>query len=130
MTNRQKEVRAPFDGALIATIDMAGTDRAEQAMATAHGLFRDRDAWLPPSRRIEILRKAARLMEERAEPLALEAAREGGKPLVDSRVEVARALDGMLNCAEVLRSEAGLDDGRRKGASPQRIAAITSEPSG
>ena len=46
-------------------------------------------------------------MEERAEDLALEAAREGGKPLIDSRVEVARAIDGVLNCAELLRSEAG-----------------------
>ena len=107
MTHQQKEVRAPFDGALIATCDMADSEQAEQAMATAYALFRDRDAWLPPSRRIEILRKAARLMEERAEPLALQAAREGGKPLVDSRVEVARAIDGMLNCAEVLRSEGG-----------------------
>ena len=68
----------------------------EQALAKAYALFRDRDAWLPPARRIEILRKAARLMEERAEALALEAAREGGKPLIDSRVEVARAIDGVL----------------------------------
>ena len=34
-------------------------------------------------------------MEERAEELALEAAREGGKPLMDSRVEVGRAIDGI-----------------------------------
>ena len=36
MTQGQKEVRAPFDGALIATIDMAGAEQAEQAMATAY----------------------------------------------------------------------------------------------
>jgi acyl-CoA reductase-like NAD-dependent aldehyde dehydrogenase len=131
MTNPQKEVRAPFDGALIATIDMAGAEQAEQALATAHTLFRDRDGWLPPSRRIEILRKAARLMEDRAETLALEAAREGGKPLVDSRVEVARAIDGMLNCADVLRSEAGhVVPMNINGASARRIAFTQREPIG
>src|SRR5690348_14581440 len=105
MTIQQKEVRAPFDGALVGTVNMAGRDQAERALAAAHRLFRDRDAWLPPARRIEILRRAASLMEERAEALALQAAREGGKPLIDSRVEVARAIDGTLHCAEVLRSE-------------------------
>ena len=104
---RQKEVRAPFDGALIATLPTAGEEDVERALAKAHALFRDRDAWLSPARRIEILRAAARLMEERAEALALEAAREGGKPLNDSRVEVARAIDGVLHCAEALRFEAG-----------------------
>jgi len=131
MTHQQKEVRAPFDGALIATCDMADSEQAEQAMTTAYALFRDRDAWLPPSRRIEILRKAARLMEERAEPLALQAAREGGKPLVDSRVEVARAIDGMLNCAEVLRSEGGhVIPMNINAASARRVAFTQREPIG
>ena len=46
-------------------------------------------------------------MARRAEELAVEAAREGGKPLADSRVEVARAIDGMAICIETLRTEAG-----------------------
>jgi acyl-CoA reductase-like NAD-dependent aldehyde dehydrogenase len=46
-----------------------------------------------------VLREAARRMQEQAADLA----REGGKPLVDSRVEVARAIDGVLHCAELLR---------------------------
>ena len=70
-------------------------------------------------------------MEERAESLALEAAREGGKPLVDSRVEVARAIDGMLNCAEVLRSEAGhVIPMNVNAASARRIAFTQREPIG
>jgi len=73
------EVRSPFDGSLIATLAVAGEAEIERALSTAHALFRDRGAWLPLARRIEILRKAARLMEERAESLALEAAREGGQ---------------------------------------------------
>ena len=127
----QKEVRAPFDGALIATVDTAGAEEVEQALATAYALFRDRDAWLAPARRIEILHKAARLMEERAEALALEAAREGGKPLLDSRVEVARAIDGVLHCAEMLRSEAGhVIPMNINAASARRVAFTLREPIG
>jgi acyl-CoA reductase-like NAD-dependent aldehyde dehydrogenase len=89
------EVRAPYDQDLIATIDVGGEVAVEKALSTAYGLFRDRDAWLSPARRIEILHNAARLMQEQAEHLATEAAREGGKPLVDSRVEVVRAIDAL-----------------------------------
>jgi acyl-CoA reductase-like NAD-dependent aldehyde dehydrogenase len=70
-------------------------------------------------------------MQDRAESLALEAAREGGKPLTDSRVEVARAIDGVLNCAELLRSEAGqVIPMNLNGASMGRIAFMQREPIG
>ncbi len=102
-------MRAPYDGALIATAATADAEAAEAALATAHGLFRDRDAWLQPGRRIEILERTARIMESRAEDLALEAAREGGKPLIDSRVEVARAIDGVKLCVDGLRTQHGTE---------------------
>ena len=106
-TSPPREVSAPYDGTLLATVDTADSGVAERALSTAYALYRNRDAWLSPARRIEILRNAAKFMQDRAEDLALGAAREGGKPLIDSRVEVARAIDGVLNCAELLRSEAG-----------------------
>ena len=127
----KKEVCAPFDGKTIATIDVGGAAAIEKALATAHALYRDRDAWLPPVKRIAILKKAASIMEARAEELALEAAREGGKPLVDSRVEVARAIDGMTNCAELLRSEAGhVIPMNINAASAGRVAFTQREPIG
>jgi len=46
-------------------------------------------------------------MLERFEQLAFEAASKGGKPLLDSRVEVARAIDGVKNASECLRSNSG-----------------------
>src|SRR5258708_37645297 len=70
-------------------------------------------------------------MQDRAESLALNAAREGGKPLMDSRVEVARAIDGVLNCAELLRSEAGhVIPMNLNAASMGRIAFTQREPIG
>ena len=100
-------VEAPFDGSTLATVERAGADAADRALETAHALFRDRDAWLPTAERIGILERAGALMQARRDELALEAAREGGKPLVDSRVEVDRAVDGVRECVELLRLQAG-----------------------
>src|SRR5207244_13014747 len=77
----------------VATADAAAV---EHALKTAHGLYRNRDAWLPAVKRIEILEKAVALMKERAEFLAVEAAREGGKPLIDSRDRKSTR----LNCGQ------------------------------
>ena len=101
------EVLAPYDLSSIATVEAADAAGIEQALASAHALCRDRDAWLTPARRIEILDRAATIMAGRAEQLAREAAREGGKPLIDSRIEVTRAIDGLRICTETLRSQAG-----------------------
>ena len=101
------EVRAPYDEQLICTVAASGAEEVEAALATAYGLFRDRAGWLEPAARIKVLCETARLMQAQAEDLAREAAHEGGKPLIDSQVEVARAIDGVLHCAELLRSEAG-----------------------
>lgn len=101
------KVLSPFDRSLVATIETSGPDVVEHALDTAYRLFRDRDRWLPLNRRIEILEKTAALMTERAENLAIEAAREGGKPLMDSRVEVERAVDSICICVDCLRTVAG-----------------------
>ena len=125
------EVRAPFDGAVLGSVDVGGVPAVESALAVAYALFRDRDRWLPPAERIRVLRETARLMAERAEQLALVAAREGGKPLLDSRVEVARAIDGVLNCAELLRSGAGhVIPMNINAASADRVAFTQREPIG
>ena len=101
------EITAPYDQSPIATIDTLDEKGVDQALAKAHSLFQNRDGWLTAAERIIILRRAGEIMQDRAEQLALEAAREGGKPLLDSRVEVARAIDGMQICIETLRTEGG-----------------------
>lgn len=100
-------VFAPWDRTPIGEVAAADAATVETALATAYALFRNRDAWLSRVKRIEVLEKAQALMRERAEMLALEAAREGGKPLLDSRVEIARAIDSLKLCVETLRADAG-----------------------
>ncbi|HSW13491.1 MAG TPA: aldehyde dehydrogenase family protein [Solimonas sp.] len=100
-------VYAPWDRSQIGEVATADAATVEHALKTAYGLYRHRDAWLPLHQRIEILDKAAALLTSRAETLAIESAREGGKPLLDSKVEVARAADSLRICVETLRTEAG-----------------------
>jgi acyl-CoA reductase-like NAD-dependent aldehyde dehydrogenase len=100
-------VTAPFDGRLLAEIEVGDERHVEAALACARAVFRNRDAWLPLHERVGILERAAAIMESRRDALALEAALEGGKPLADSRVEVARAIDGIRLCIETIRTEQG-----------------------
>jgi acyl-CoA reductase-like NAD-dependent aldehyde dehydrogenase len=125
------EVDAPWDGAIIATIDTAGADVVDHALAAAHRLYRDRDAWIPRPERIAILQRAAAIMKERREHLAVEAAREGGKPLIDSLIEVDRAIDGAEECISELRAQAGHGIPMNvNAASAHRIAYTRNEPVG
>lgn len=101
------EVLAPFDRTPVATLETSGTAAVEQALNSAYQLFRNRQAWLPISHRIAILERCAAIMTERAEALALGAAHEGGKPLVDSRIEVTRAIDSIRLCVDCLRNDTG-----------------------
>lgn len=125
------KVTAPFNGAHIADCQVAGADAIQTALKTAHALYMNRDGWIKAPRRIEILKKTAQLMSENAEELAVEAAREGGKPLIDSRVEVARAIDGMQVLIETLRTEGGKEIPMGlNAASLNRFAFTRYEPRG
>ncbi|MBT4701992.1 MAG: aldehyde dehydrogenase family protein [Rhodospirillaceae bacterium] len=100
-------VTAPFDGSEIGEVQNSNADDIERALAKADALFRNRDGWIPLPERLDILRRTAEIIKERREELALQAAREGGKPLADSLVELDRAADGVENCVEVMRAEGG-----------------------
>ena len=117
------EDNAPYDRALIATVATADEAAAETALTTAHGLFRDRDSWLAPWKRVDILERTIEIMTERADYLALESAREGGKPLADSQHEVSRAIDGVKLCVEALRNQAGSEI-------PMNISRSSGQPAG
>ncbi len=124
-------VYAPFDGQLIATLETANHAAVEKALSTAQALFQDRFHWLSIEQRIDILGKTAQLMEQQSESLALEAATEGGKPLLDSRVEVARAIEGVRNCIDCLRDNSGREIPMDlNAASSHRFAFTQREPIG
>lgn len=126
-----RSVYAPYDRRLIATVATADQETVDLALNTAYSLFADRSRWLAKERRLEILKKTAQLMTEHFEFLALEAAREGGKPLRDSRIEVARAIDGLQICVDVLRTAAGVEIPMQlNAASADKLAFTHFEPIG
>lgn len=130
-SDKEVMVWAPFDGAEIATVAVSDINAVDKALDTATRLYKNRDGWLSAEKRIDILEKTAEIMGERFETLAIEAAREGGKPLPDSRVEVARAIDGVKLCIESLRTQHGTEIPMGLNASSMnRIAMTTHEPIG
>lgn len=128
---KTREVTAPFDGAMLATVETAGEKEIEAALTAGFELHRSERSGLPLHERVEILERAAAIMAERADALALEAAAEGGKPLKDSQVEVARAIDSVKLCVEHVRTDHGEvvpTGGTAAGA--KRIAFTRREPIG
>jgi acyl-CoA reductase-like NAD-dependent aldehyde dehydrogenase len=132
-TSRSAEliVVNPFNRQPIASVATADAATIEQALSIASSLYRDREQWLPLARRITILETATSLMQQRAELLAVAAAREGGKPLIDSRIEVARAIESLRVCVEQLRTQQGEVIPMNLGpSSANRIAFTQTEPIG
>ncbi|HEC05510.1 MAG TPA: aldehyde dehydrogenase family protein [Thiolapillus brandeum] len=124
-------VTSPYDGSLLATVDVVDEDGVGQALQNAFAAFDDRRQWLSAARRIGILEKTASLMEQHFNELVTLAAREGGKPLMDSRVEVLRAIDGVKNCIECIRTGHGTEIPMQlNAASANRLAFTRREPIG
>jgi len=130
-SQNQLRVYSPFDDHFVGSVEIADQAIVEKALSTAESLFKDRDQWLSIEQRIDILNKTVVLMQQQAESLAVVAATEGGKPIRDSRVEVARAIEGVRNCVECLQSHAGHEIPMNRGASSaHRIAFTQFEPIG
>ncbi|MDT8383259.1 MAG: aldehyde dehydrogenase family protein [Gammaproteobacteria bacterium] len=90
------------DGAVMDEVPLVDETSAGAMLAEAERLYRDRSQWLPAYRRKEILTRLIELMRNEDEALALLIAREGGKPLTDARVEVARAISGVELAIEAI----------------------------
>ncbi len=124
-------VYSPLDNEVIGSISLSDETHANQALLNAQQLFQDRSQWLTATRRIDILKNLIKIMGAQANQLAITAASEGGKPLMDSKVEVDRAIEGIELCIEGLKSEAGTEIpmGLNK-ASEGKLAFTRLEPIG
>src|SRR5271168_1473426 len=85
----------PYDRATISDVALDDAASIQLKLENASTVFADQTNWLPPYKRIEILKCLARLVEEEHEQFALLIAQEGGKPLVDARIEATRAVNGI-----------------------------------
>lgn len=125
------EVVNPFDLKAIGSVPLVSWDSIDGYLTQAAQLHANRKSWLPAHQRAAILHKAGELMQDRFEELAFQIANEGGKPLVDARVEVTRAIDGVGLCISEMGALAGKQipmDLTKAGAG--RIAFTQREPIG
>ncbi len=130
-TEKRLEVRSPYDDQLLATVATADAAAVEQALEHASRLFADRDGWIAVDQRIAALEKTVELLTEQGEALALGASLEGGKPLIDSRIEMARCIDSIRICIDTLRTDASQPPVMGvNAASKNRLAWMQKEPIG
>ena len=123
------KVRSPYDGHLIKEVDLDDETRIEQALTTAEELEQKKP--LPIPERIFILNKTADLVEAKAEEFARQSAEEGGKPLIDSRIELARAVQGIREAANSIGQLTGHEIPMNlTPSSMNRMAFTTREPIG
>src|ERR1039458_5991964 len=88
------DVRSPIDDGLVATVRRADKKDVDRAVESALVAV-TRTPFAPAAVRAQWCQGAARAIESRSEELALAITREEGKPLVEARLEVAFAVQGM-----------------------------------
>jgi acyl-CoA reductase-like NAD-dependent aldehyde dehydrogenase len=85
------EIRAPYDGSVIARVVQGRREHAEAAIAAAVKAF-GTTRRLPAFERQRVLRRISASILERKEEFAHTLAQEAGKPIKGARIEVERAI--------------------------------------
>jgi len=131
MKMKTLRVTNPFNDELLEEITMQDSAEVKAALDLAHNAYLDQDNWLAKHQRIKILEKTMEIMRERIEELTHIAASEGGKPYMDSKVEVERAINGIKVAVEHMGSFEGKEIAMGHTASSvNRMAYTMKEPIG
>jgi acyl-CoA reductase-like NAD-dependent aldehyde dehydrogenase len=96
------DVRSPFDGRVVSSVGRGGPSELEAAADAAQRAAPTMAA-LPAAERASILERAATLIGERRDELAVAISEEAGKPITLARVEADRCLDTFTEAAHVAR---------------------------
>ncbi len=125
------KVHNPFNGKQVGEVPMHDRKQVQEALDRAAEVFAGRSKWLSVPERIAILEKFKKLVEANQDKLLQQAIAEGGKPLVDTKVEVARAIDGIKVAIETVPHLLGREIPMRLNpASMNRMAYTYREPGG
>jgi len=89
------KVVSPFDQSFIEELKYESSQVVEEKLASAYAFYQLREQWLAANDRRKLLIKFKELVKKHKEELIFIAAREGGKPIVDTRVEVERGITGI-----------------------------------
>lgn len=124
---------SPWDGAELAEIELASAADVVNTLDHLRRRFRGERAPLAVHERAAILRRAAALVRGRREELSRGISAEGGKPVVDARVETDRCAAGLewlageaerLAGDEIPLGAAAATDGRLALTTPEPIGVV------
>jgi acyl-CoA reductase-like NAD-dependent aldehyde dehydrogenase len=101
-----QEVKSPWDGSVVAELGVPTHADVEEAVTSAAETFKE-SRHLPTHARAEGLMHISRRIGERVDEIAEIIAREGGKPIKWSKVEVSRAVSTFRWAAEEARRFGG-----------------------
>lgn len=124
------KVRNPFNGKQVGEVPMQDRKQTQEALDRAAAVFADRSKWLSVPERIAILEKFKKLVEANQDKLVQQAIAEGGKPLMDTKVEVARAIGGIQVAIETIPHLLGREIPMRQNAASMNRMAYTYREAG
>ena len=125
------EVLTAYDEKLIKKIERMGPRKVETALSKARSLADNPSKRLPIPERIKILENTMSYVEKNYDTIVNEAAMEGGKPLIDTRAEITRAINGIKVAIEEIGNLRGNEISMGMNtASLGRIAYTFREPIG
>jgi acyl-CoA reductase-like NAD-dependent aldehyde dehydrogenase len=104
-TGEWDEVRGPYDGTVVGRVAQGGAALVDRAARAAREAFESAD--FPQHERAAVLDRAAALVRDRVDDLALTIAAEAGKPLKTARVEASRCVDTLTFSATEARKLTG-----------------------
>ena len=125
------EVKSPWNLELLEEIPLHSEKEIESICQKAYETSLLKGLDFPISERIKVLESFSKSIRKDKENLAKLASTEGGKPLIDSIVEIERGAEGVDSTIEVLKSEAGsVIPMNLNKASSNRLAFTQKEPIG
>ncbi|MEZ9681506.1 aldehyde dehydrogenase family protein [Vibrio artabrorum] len=95
-------VRNPYSSEAIGSVELSDQNDIALAFDNARGVFKNRKCWLSRDQRLAVLKNLVKLMKNDTDKLVHIAASEGGKPIVDTKTEVQRAIRGVELCIRYL----------------------------
>ena len=125
------KVTSPFDGHVVGEVKASSLNEVKEAITLARETFDTQRDSLPKYKMVAIFEKVIEIMKSDVEGLTKLCASEGGKPWMDSQVEVNRAINGVQLAIE----EMGKGEGREIAmghtlSSANRMAYTMKEPIG
>ena len=103
------DLYSPWDLKKIAKIECINKSNVNQILDISSNAFLNREKFLSKIERIKILKKSKSLLLKNSKKFSEIIAFEGGKPLKDSKIEVARAINGIELCIEALKKSHGTE---------------------